>query len=281
MKTDKRLGSYYKGSNFTGENITCDDMTYVNPSTFINDHCKVPITGDWNADGEDAIGTYRMDLAHFCIDDAKIDYGNVSDIPIAGDWNGDGKDDIGVFRKYYSHEEGHTAFYWRINSGHNSIEFPPIEFGNKESIPVTGDWNGNGYDTIGVFDPLKGKFVLDFNHNGIANKSLFLRAQGSTPIAGDWDGDGDDDIGIFKIDEDEEAGTFYLDMDLTGRLVEYTVSVPLEERKDKSFNIPLVGDWDGDGDDDVGLYVSPARKIFIDISMDKMIDEPQQHKGKG
>ena len=75
---------------------------------------------------------------------------------------------------------------------------PPVLFGLPEAIPVVGDWNGDGHDEIGIF--YKGEWFLDLNDNGQWDTDdLWARlgSEADKPVVGDWDGDGKDDIGIF------------------------------------------------------------------------------------
>ena len=65
-------------------------------------------------------------------------------------------------------------------------------------IPVTGDFNGDGVDEIGVF--IDGQWFLDLNGNGVWDDGDLwakLGDDGDLPVTGDWDGDGKTDIGIF------------------------------------------------------------------------------------
>ena len=67
-----------------------------------------------------------------------------------------------------------------------------------DAIPVTGDFNGDGRDEIGVFH--KGEWFLDLNGNGQWDAEDLWAKLGDEhdrPVTGDWDGDGKDDIGIF------------------------------------------------------------------------------------
>ncbi len=81
------------------------------------------------------------------------------------------------------------------------------------AAPVTGDWDGNGTDDLGLYHD--GAFYLDMNGNGtwdhVAGGDTF-RDFGSailrpvaTPVTGDWDGNGTDDLGLHN------DGRFYLD----------------------------------------------------------------------
>lgn len=73
-----------------------------------------------------------------------------------------------------------------------------VVFGDADSIPVIGDWNGDGKDDLGVYHD--GHFFLDLNGNGRwDDEDLWARLgdEFDFPVSGDWNGDGKDDIGIF------------------------------------------------------------------------------------
>jgi hypothetical protein len=62
-----------------------------------------------------------------------------------------------------------------------------INYGLPGDRPVTGDWNADGIDTIGVYR--NGQFLLrNSNTIGIADISFNLGNSGDMPIAGNWDG---------------------------------------------------------------------------------------------
>lgn len=72
------------------------------------------------------------------------------------------------------------------------------QFGRQGAIPVSGDFNGDGIDEIGIF--FNGEWYIDINGNGIwDSEDLWAQLGGyrDLPATGDWDGDGKDDIAIF------------------------------------------------------------------------------------
>jgi hypothetical protein len=56
-------------------------------------------------------------------------------------------------------------------------------------LPLSGDWDGDGVDTVGLYNLVTGAFFLrNANAPGAANVSFTYGPLGATPIVGDWDG---------------------------------------------------------------------------------------------
>jgi hypothetical protein len=106
-------------------------------------------------------------------------------------------------------------------------------------VPLTGDWDGDGRRTVGVFRA--GTFYLaDRNSAGAAVTVVPFGSAGDVPVVGDWDGNGTDTIGVFR------RGTWFLRNSNTpgnASVVQAYGSASFE---------PLVGDWDANGTDTLG-----------------------------
>jgi hypothetical protein len=62
-----------------------------------------------------------------------------------------------------------------------------LNYGLPGDQPLTGDWDGDGIDTIGVYR--NGTFYLrNSNTIGFADLVFALGDPGDLPIAGNWDG---------------------------------------------------------------------------------------------
>ena len=134
-------------------------------------------------------------------------------------------------------------------------------FGTTNDIPVIGDWDGDGYDEIGIYRPDNGVGQSEFHlvegewdslstYVGAADKVIqFGSYPDDIPIAGDWDGDGDDDIGGF-YPVDKKFYLYTLNWG-AGTKTPYGGDPAFGEPSD---NKPIIGDWDGDGDDDIGMF---------------------------
>ncbi|WP_254506789.1 SdrD B-like domain-containing protein [Anatilimnocola floriformis] len=175
---------------------------------------------------------------------------------------------------------------WTIHTGADDAQSAQFSFGIAGAIPVTGDWNGDGKSEMGIF--YKGEWFLDLNGNGQWDEGdLWAQLGGPAdrPVVGDWDGDGKDDIGIFgpewpldqrhlahepglpdpdNIPKDlrqknvpprpEEAteGERLLQLSQHGNergdLIDHVFQfgVPTD--------IPIAGDWNGDGIRSIGVF---------------------------
>jgi|GEM_PF-713911 len=115
---------------------------------------------------------------------------------------------------------------------------------------IAGDWDGDGTDSTGGFNPLTGTFYLnDVNADGrdaVTEWVSPLGGAGLLAVAGDWNGDGSDTPGVF----DPATATFTLFNSTDGTGV---ISLTLDNAGAGPL-IPLAGDWNGDGFDSIGLY---------------------------
>jgi surface antigen len=117
--------------------------------------------------------------------------------------------------------------------------------GSDGSIPVVGDWNGDGKDSTGFYEPGPRGWHLRDELNPGSSEYIFARGEpNSIPLVGDWDGDGRDSTGAyFPWDS-----SFHLRNELNPGPSEYIFA------RGEPNSIPVVGDWDGDGKDSTGVY---------------------------
>ena len=174
------------------------------------------------------------------------------------------------------------------------VDDAPIKFGMLEGIPIAGDFNGDGVDDVGVFKD--GYWMIDINRNSQwDNDDLMVRLgeSGDRPIVGDWDGDGKDDVGIYgpiwEMDReaiarehglpnpDNPPGTppkniplGYEDADIGTRVMMKTsFGNPRADVVDHVFGlgdgeeIPLAGDWNGNGIRSIGTFQGGVWQLDI------------------
>lgn len=178
-------------------------------------------------------------------------FGPVSRLtPVVGDWNGDGRDETGVYHAY-----GGIGRFLLDDGGNDSPDpnLLAVLYGPSRVTPVAGDWNGDGRHQLGFYGSRGeiAEFVLDSNDNGSLDPGDRICNYGlatDTPIAGDWNGDGCDQVGTFRPIGD--IGQFILDSNDNG-VWDPTDGVFLYGL---ATDRPVVGDWDGDGRDDIGNF---------------------------
>jgi hypothetical protein len=166
-----------------------------------------PVTGDWDGDGQDTIGIYNQKEGKFYFRNSNttgpanttIIYGNPNDIPIVGRWSSAmNYDGIGVFRDgmgFYTSQRiapppppitGTSTPTATLSAPVYDNFF--IIFGNASDQPVVGDWDGDGYDSVGVYRPTNGYFYLTNQLTGapFADYAFPFGDPGVLPFAGAW-----------------------------------------------------------------------------------------------
>ncbi|MCX6005543.1 MAG: oligosaccharyl transferase, archaeosortase A system-associated [Chloroflexi bacterium] len=132
---------------------------------------------------------------------------------------------------------------------------------SKLEIPITGDWNGNGVTKLGQWQPESSYFLLDVNGDGLWDPDkgdLKLGPFGfstDVPVIGDWNGDGKDKIGVWRPSD----LCFYLDFNGDGIWNPDEGDKKLGSYGWRFSNIPIAGDWNGDGKDEVGIFQGIGR----------------------
>jgi CubicO group peptidase (beta-lactamase class C family) len=122
-------------------------------------------------------------------------------------------------------------------------------------IPVTGDFDGDGFDTVGEYMAVEGAFYLrNENAGGPFDLTISLgQPGGSFPLAGDFNGDGVDTVGVYA----PATGTFTLfESNVEGAPSSTFTFGPVN-------SFPVAGDFDGDGKDEVGVYDLAAGQFVL------------------
>ncbi|MDG1810215.1 MAG: SdrD B-like domain-containing protein [Pirellulaceae bacterium] len=225
------------------------------------------------------------------IDDLMARLGDVDDRPVVGDWDGDGKSDIGIYGPAWEGDEMAIESEPGIPDPDNQAmtrpkNIPPLVveaaggartmrltsfgaarvdvidhvfgYGDKEDTPVTGDWNGDGIRTIGMFS--SGVWQLDLNGDGqlgTDDPEFRFGAEGDIPLVGDFDGDGVEEIAIFR------DGSWVIDSNGNYQQDAADQVFEMGGRGD----LPVVGDWDGDGIDEPAIYSAGAKQANINSQL--------------
>jgi hypothetical protein len=182
-------------------------------------------------------------------------------------------DKIGVYRPS-------TGEWFLDLTGNGVLESCGIDhcvstFGSPAGIPVVGDWNGSGVIQLGLFLADTADWRLDQNANETwdgCNVDSCLGPFGQPtdiPITGKWTATGYDRIGTFR----PSNGRWYLDSlggkgkwntcdwDRCGYLKVYQAG-----------DLPVTGDWNGDGRTQVGLFRPATGEWFLDSNGNRTWD---------
>jgi hypothetical protein len=123
-------------------------------------------------------------------------------------------------------------------------------YGNPGDISFMGDWDCDGVDTPGLFRQSDAfAYLRNSNTQGIADIRFFFGNPSDIPLAGDFNNDGCDTLSLYRPSTQE----FFIINELgenEGGLGAADFSFIFGNPGDK----PVVGDWDGDGIDEIGLH---------------------------
>lgn len=231
------------------------------------------LDGEWFVDYN---GNGRWDEG-----DLYIRLGDKDDQPVVGDWDGDGKDDVGVFGPHNSTDgaknqataglpdaENNQASGNKV-SDENADDKPALPqrvlqktaagqpqasevdyvliFNGRRGIPLAGDFNGDGVDTLAVFD--NGRWFVDVDGDGRLSDADFTAEfgkEGDLPFVADFDGDGIDSIGVFR------DGVWFVDSNNNRQLDDQDQTFKLGATGDR----PAPADLFGNGKDVPATYRS-------------------------
>jgi hypothetical protein len=235
-------------------------------------------------------GTWTLDLGGGGSNPVTFLFGAPGDQPIVGDWNGAGADEVGTVRvapNAFAPDGRHALVVsmdvngnrtWDGNAGGDMSFY----FGEEGDQIVLGDWNGDGKTKLGVVRPDASgalSWSLDFNgdHHWIV---YHFGLPGDTAIAGDWTGDGKDKIGVARADASvtlpDGSHPLRWSLDRAGTGVSDGTFITFGN----SFDVVLVGDWNGDGRTKVGVAGPSANgvnaTVFLDVNGDGIAEPSEQ-----
>lgn len=195
---------------------------------------------------------------------------------VSGDYDGDGKTDLAVVDKanglwyiissktgqFLKNAKGEQIWGWKYNNM------------NSSSIPLSGDYDGDGKADIGFVNPSTGKWYIKASSTGkdfVFGTETFNGWQWNNmnsshiPVEGDFDGDGKTNLAIYN----KNNGAWSIISSQSQDFLRYHYHSNWTDYRffgsytwGGSIYKPVVGNYDNDGKDDLSL-VCPSQKIWI------------------
>jgi hypothetical protein len=156
-------------------------------------------------------------------------------------------DTIGAFKA--------GVWYLRNSNSAGPADITVSFGGDASDLPIVGDWDGDGVDTIGVYRSSTGvMFLSDSNTAPSVVYNPVFGNPGDTPFAGRWDNTmTHDGIGVYR----PSNGILYEKKNLTTGYSDYFAI----------FGNPgdqgVAGDWNGDGIDSIGVYRPTGTRWYL------------------
>jgi hypothetical protein len=149
------------------------------------------------------------------------------------------------------------------------------DFGQQGDLPITGPWNGTQTTLLGVFDPGTAAWYLDSNGNSALDSceldtcSYVFGKPGDVPVTGDWTGNGQNRIGVYR----PSTRQWYFDINGNGTLDTCKRVDLCTKSFGLSGDIPVVGDWTGNGQTKVGVFRPSTGQWYLDLNGDKKVNK--------
>ena len=177
----------------------------------------------------------------------------------------DSRPEIGTYSDGSVYIDANGNFAFDPTSGDFTNRDLVFDFGFATDALFLGNFNSgglpaDGFDKLGAYGLVNGQWqwFLDTNNDGVFDQNFVnpLPIDG-LPVAGEFNGnpaDGDE-VGIY------DGVTWFLDTNGDNVIDQFDISLP-----SNMTGFPIVGDFDGDGADDLGTY---ANELFqFDLGFD-------------
>lgn len=235
---------------------------------FGNANTDFPVPGDYDGDGKGDIALYRDGDAvnpqseFWIINSAtgwvsRLNFGTNGDQAHCRDYDGDGKTDLTLYRRGAAANA--PVLWYILQSSNNSVRIEhfgltPNGTGTAGDTPVSGDYDGDGKFDLAVYrfgtaTPTN-TFIYKQSSDNVIKYQTFGNFTSDYILPGDYDGDGKTDL---------MAGR-------TGAVATSPMVWHLLRSSDGGYevrgafgissDVPVQGDYDGDGRTDMAVYRS-------------------------
>ena len=155
-------------------------------------------------------------------------------------------------------EVGGKGSQYFLNDSWSSKANHEFNYGKSSDRVYTGDWNGDGKDTLAV---RRGSTYYFANSlGGSATTVVNYGKSTDTVLVGDWDGDGKDTLAVRR------GSTYYVSNKLSGG------SASIVQSYGRTTDTTLVGDWNGDRKDTLGVRREAATAAAPTVAQKEAIE---------
>lgn len=229
----------------------------------------VPLTGDYDGDGITDFALYKArskanDWGGFFsvwLSESQVwrwfTLGQPGDTPVVADYDGDGVSDFAVYHRYtspvYDSRLGNLVygeFQWK-SSLYGDMRIFPV--GEPDDVPVVGDFDRDGKDDFALYkrrasDNTWGGWFTVWSSASQAWQWVTMGQPGDLPVIGDYDGDGLSDFGVYtpRWPANNGGGYYTILCSSNGAKAVESIGEPDD--------VPVTGDYDGDGKTDIAVY---------------------------
>ena len=258
----------------------------------------VPLTGDFDKDGRDDIALLRKSsewntmpvafargegiwsITNLSAPDFPAMASQSEVMPLTGDFDADGRDDIALLRKSSEWNTIPIAFArgggtWSITNL-SAANFPAMA-SQSEVMPLTGDFDADGRDDIALLRkssewntiPIafaRGGGTWSITNLSAANFPAMASQSEVMPLTGDFDADGRDDIALLRKSSEWNTIPIAFARGSGTWSITNLSAANFPAMASASGVVPLTGDFDADGRDDIALLRKSSEWNTIPIA---------------
>ncbi len=169
-------------------------------------------------------------------------FGQTGDTVTIGDYTGDLLTDLSVYRP------SNNTWYYATNQANPPSQFVGVPWGVAGDKPVPGDYDADGKNDIAIWRPSNGHYYVLRSSNNTLQTRQWGR-MGDTPVVGDFDGDHITDFVVVRPDQAGEPNLVWFMLQSN-----FGFGFGLFTRWGLPGDIPVPGDYDGNGKSDIAIF---------------------------